>query len=348
MDLDLDTFLTTVYCMVDDLYQEQIAPHRPHRRGARPELSDSEVLCLALLAQWPGQRSEQAFVAFAVRRLRPWLPRLRSQSALNRRIRDMCGALCRLGPALAARAQAEFGHTVSYEVADGVPVPLMRRSRSRTQQWFGDEAGIGKGGSDRQWYFGVHLLLLVSPAGYIGGWVEGPAPTEERWLLEALLRWRQYPEAGPPQVAQLEAWLGPPKSGRGWVGPTGPLLPRLGVGSAPAGTPVLGDLGFAGQHWQRHWRADYGVAVLTKGEYGAATPLPVLRQLRHWFSGLRQVVETVNGWLEEQLGLWYPRAHTYWGLVTRLAAKVAAFNVMGYINDLTGRPHFAHFNPLTA
>jgi hypothetical protein len=70
-------------------------------------LSDSEVLCLALLAQWQGRRSETAFVAFAVRHWRPWFPRLLSQSAFNRRSRALCGVLSRLGPALAARAHAE-------------------------------------------------------------------------------------------------------------------------------------------------------------------------------------------------------------------------------------------------
>lgn len=347
MELDLDTFLTLVYCIVDDVYQEQLAPTRPNRPGPKPELSDREVLCLALLAQWQGRRSENAFLAYAVQHWRCYFPQLLSQSALNRRVRDLCGALSRLGPAVAEQAQRVLGQSVLYEVTDGVPVPLMRRCRSRHQHWFGSEAGIGKGGSDKQWYFGVHVLLLVSPAGFIGGWVEGPAPTEERWLLEAVLRWRRFPEAGPPRAAELAAVLGPTASGRQRVGPTGPLGPRLGVG-ADRGVPVVGDLGFAGAQWQRHWLEDYGVAVLTKGEFSPTAPPEDLRQSRHWSSGLRQVVETVNGWLEERLGLWYPRAHSYWGLLTRLAAKVAAFNVAVYINYLTGRPPFAVFDPLSA
>ena len=345
MELDLDTFLVTVYCVVDDVYQEQMAPQRPLRPGPKPQLSDSEVLCLAILAQWQGRRSENAFLAFAVRHWRRYFPRLLSQSALNRRSRDLCGALSRLGPAIAERAERALGSNVAYEVVDGVPVPLMRRCRARRQQWFGAEAGIGKGGSDRGWYFGVHLLLLVSPAGFIGGWVEGPAATEERWLLEALLRWRRFPAAGPPRAEELAAALGPPSNGRPWVGPTGPIGPQVGAGAA-RGLPVLGDLGFRGERWQRHWQQDYGVAVLTKAEFSPAAPSADLRQSQRWFSGLRQVVETVNGLLEERLGLWYPRAHSYWGLRTRLAAKVAAFNLAVFINYLTGRPPFALFDPL--
>ncbi len=63
MELDLTTFLVTVYCAVDDIYQEQMAALRPRRRGPRPDLSDSEVLTLALLDQWQHRRSERAFLA---------------------------------------------------------------------------------------------------------------------------------------------------------------------------------------------------------------------------------------------------------------------------------------------
>ena len=346
MELDLDTFLTIVYCVVDDIYQEQIAPQRPVRPGAKPDLSDSEALCLALLAQSQGRRSENAFVRHVVQRWRGYFPHLTTQSALNRRFRDRCGALCWLGPAVAERAERQFGLPRGYEVTDGVPVPLLRRCRANRQRWFGPEAGIGVGGSDKVWYFGVRLLLMVTRAGFISGWAEGPANTGERWILEALLRWRKHPEAGPPTAAELAEVLGPShQPGGERLGPTGPIAPWLGVGAARE-EPCLGDLGFRGEAWQRHWREGYGVAVLTKGDFSPTASPEDLRQSRKWFSGLRQVVETVNGRLEEMLGLWYPRARSYWGLLTRLAAKVAAFNVAVYCNCLTGRPPLALFDPL--
>jgi len=41
-----------------------------------------------------------------------------------------------------------------------------------------------------------------------------------------------------------------------------------------------------------------------------------------------------------------PRARTYWGLLTRLGAKIAAFNLAVYVNHLFNRPTFAIFDPL--
>ena len=36
MDLNLDTFLTTVYCLIDDWYQVRYAPQKPVRPGKEP------------------------------------------------------------------------------------------------------------------------------------------------------------------------------------------------------------------------------------------------------------------------------------------------------------------------
>ena len=48
--MDLDTFLTTLYGVVDDWYQEEIGA-RVHV-GVRERMSDSEVLTVALAGQW--------------------------------------------------------------------------------------------------------------------------------------------------------------------------------------------------------------------------------------------------------------------------------------------------------
>ena len=85
--------------------------------------------------------------------------------------------------------------------------------------------------------------------------------------------------------------------------------------------------------------------MLTKDDYDTLPPTE-RRQARAWFCGRRQVVETVNGWLEDTLGLKFPRARTCWGLLTRLAAKVVAYNLALVVNHLLGRPTFARFTPL--
>jgi hypothetical protein len=346
MELDLDTFLVTVYCVVDDRWQEQFARHKPRRPGRRPAVTDSEVLTLMLLAQWQPRCSERAFVRYAARHWRGYFPRLLSQSAFNRRARDLCGVLCQLGPALAQQIEQQVGPP-AYEVLDGIPVPLMRRCRGERHRLFANEAGVGCGGSDREWYYGVQLLASVSPHGALTGFVVGPANTEERWVAEALFRWRRAPAAPLPTVAELTPVLGRNHHPGGWVGPTGPLAPYLAVG-APAAGPYLADLGFAGERWGAHWHEHYGALVLTKAACQLRPTSAERTRVAHGLSSLRQVIETAFQALTASLGLKFPRARTYWGLLTRLAAKVAAFNVAVYLNHLRARPTFALFNPREA
>ena len=55
-----------------------------------------------------------------------------------------------------------------------------------------------------------------------------------------------------------------------------------------------------------------------------------------------QVVETVNGLLEQVFHLHYPKARSRWGLLARVSAKVAALNLGIWLNRRFGRPDLAH------
>jgi hypothetical protein len=111
--------------------------------------------------------------------------------------------------------------------------------------------------------------------------------------------------------------------------------------------PAIGDLNYAGEAWNRHWRDHYGAAVLTEVAFNGMDEA-VRRQAARNLHRLRQPVETVFAHLVSRLGLKFPRARTLWGLHTRLAAKVAAHNLSLYLNQLFGRPLFSSCEPLVA
>lgn len=329
MSEPLATFLVTVYTLVDDLYRAHFAAHKPVRPGPRPLLSDSEVLTLVLCAQWHG-RSERQFLRYVDQHWRAYFPRLLSQSAFNRRTRDLTGALVQLTPLIAAALAA---HEVHYQVLDTVPGPLARRCRGRRRRLFDDEAGFSRGGSDRDAYFGCQLLVTTVPNGPITGWTLGPASTEGRWLAEAFFCWRHTVTAQPSTPAQL------PRShrrGGGYVGYTGPVGPPDAAGTSGP-QPIITDRGFAGRHWQAHWSHDYGAVVLTQRSYTGAPAPAARRQHSTW----RQGIEPVNALLIGTFHLSFPAARTRHGLRVRLAAKLALFNVLVWLNQRLGRPAYA-------
>lgn len=320
MDLDLETFLTTLYVWVDDLYKQVVAPQLPVGGGPAPKLSDSEVLCLGLAAQWRAGvpwRSERGFGRYASKHLRPLFPGLTTQSAFNRRLRRLWGGFILLQQAVAQ--QLLTGD--EYEVMDAVPVPVAHGSRSFHPGWLADIARLGHGGTD-QYFFGLHLLLIASASGLATGWILGAGNIQDRWLAEALLSAR----AGRPQLAGSgAAHLRPPTD---WLGPvqaSGRTSPR----------PLVADAGFTGPRWHRHWQLDYATQVVTPPD--GLIPDGTQR----WFSGVRQVIETVFSHLCDSFGLKYPGAHTTWGLITRIAAKLAAYNLGLALNRELGRDNFA-------
>ena len=98
----------------------------------------------------------------------------------------------------------------------------------------------------------------------------------------------------------------------------------------------LADKGFTGLEWERHWMEQYGalVAATPKNDSRRAWP----KADRRWASGKRQIIEGVIGQLKDFFALERHRAKTLGGLLTRLAAKVAAYTCAQRINHSLGRP----------
>lgn len=317
MDLDLEAFLTVLYVMVDDLYQTHVRPCMPAHGGSAPHLSDSEVLCLGLASHcrrgvpWT---TERGCLRYAFKHLRPLFPGLTSQSAFNRRGRRLWGAFILLQQALAEQLMSPD----DCEILDCVPVPIARGARSFHPGWLADIARNGKGGNER-YFYGLRLLVSVAASGSVVSWTMASGNVQDRWLAELLFS----AQAGCPQVTGPQ----PPRSRppRDWVGPVQSC-------GRPSHRLKVADEGYDGQDWQTHWATDYDAHVVT---------MPKSDPNHRWFSSLRQAVETAFAHLDASFGLPFPGAHTPWGLLTRIAAKLAAYNLGIAINRYLGRPDFA-------
>ncbi len=84
--VDVDTFLTTLYVMVDDFCKVSL-PLEP-RPGPLATLSRSEVVTLAVFGQWQGFGSERGVYRFAQRHLRTAFPQLPTREQFNRQMRQ--------------------------------------------------------------------------------------------------------------------------------------------------------------------------------------------------------------------------------------------------------------------
>lgn len=303
--VDLDTFLTVLYIMIDDFDKACLAPER--RSGPPAALSRAEVLTLALMGQWRPFASERAFYRYALRHWRDAFPTLPDRSQFNRLVRRHHGALVACFRYLVEVLQAPH---CPYELLDTTPAPT-RDAKRRGQGWLPGLADIGW--SNRiGWYEGFHVLTAVTPIGAITGFGFAAASCKDQPLAETFFAARHCPH---------------------------PALRSVG---APAQGPYLADKGFEGQASHQHWREDYGALVICAPQRTSRHPWP--RPWRRWLAGLRQIVETVNGCLQHTFGLSRERPHALEGFQARLAAKAALHNFCIWLNQQLGRPPLAFAN----
>jgi hypothetical protein len=178
---------------------------------SRPALlSDPEVITLAILAQWPRFRSERDFWRFAWAHLRPYFPKLCSQSQLNRRVRSVEGELRDFQR---ATARTLCGASEVYHVLDTTLIPAIVRVRASRKGLFCGQATFGRSASKTQWVYGFKVALSVSPEGVICAFGLAEAASDDRPIGDFLIiedphdAYLAYPRA-------LRAFSG---SGVGWT-----------------------------------------------------------------------------------------------------------------------------------
>jgi hypothetical protein len=86
---------------------------------------------------------------------------------------------------------------------------------------------------------------------------------------------------------------------------------------------LLANNGFTGIEWERHWLEDYGALVAATPKNNSHRAWP--KADRRWAAGKSQIAEGVICQLKDFFGLERHRAKTLSGLLTRLAAKIAAY-----------------------
>jgi hypothetical protein len=182
--LDLDSFLVSLYVLVDDWWQEHHPSSAPNKPGRPALLSDPEVITLAILAQWPRFRSERDFWRFSQAHLRPYFPNLCSQSQLNRRMRSVEPDLRDFQRAL---ARTLCGASEIYHVLDTTLIPAIVRVRASRKGLFCGQATFGRSASKTEWVYGFKVALSVSPEGVICAFGLAEASSDERPIGEYLI-----------------------------------------------------------------------------------------------------------------------------------------------------------------
>jgi hypothetical protein len=165
MIADLDTLLTALYVELTD----RIIPARgPGRRGPGkpPEVSDAELVCLAVAQVLLRFDDERHWLRAAPRLVGDLFPRLLRQSEYNDRLR---AAAPLMEAALRWLADHTPGSAELLRLMDATPIACGQSAvTARRSDLFG-YAGYGYCPSHSRWYWGCKLLLICTCDGTVTG-----------------------------------------------------------------------------------------------------------------------------------------------------------------------------------
>ncbi len=301
--IDVDTFLTILYVMVDDFCQSQ-DQQVTNRPGPQSALSVAEVVTLSLFGQWANFPSERAFYRYAEHHLRAAFPDLPARSQFNRVQRTYAEAITAFGLFLVEVTDAQHCH---YERIDSSGIAT-RDAKRRGEGWLAGQADIGW--SNRiGWYEGFHLLVSIAGEGMITGYGFGPASTHDQLLMETFLAARAEPTQELSSVGKK------------------------------AQNSYIADKGFAGEKPHQRWQELYGAEVITPPHQSSKEKWP--KEWRRWLAHLRQGIEGVFDKLLNTFRLARERPHALTGFQARLAAKIGLHNFCIWLNQHLQRPPLA-------
>jgi hypothetical protein len=107
---------------------------------------------------------------------------------------------------------------------------------------------------------------------------------------------------------------------------------------------VLGDKGYISAALATALQVDRQICLVTLPRTNQA--VQPTAAVRHLHNHLRQMIETVNSQLVQQLHLQVNHAHSFWGLTARLLTKPTAHTLCVWVNRLLGNPAFLHIKQL--
>ena len=282
-----EDWLITLSVAVDTWWQREGRWVCPGRPGPVPTCSEAELLTLALAGEFLERRSERAWRAEVVANWGHLFPRVPAQSEWNRRVRWFWGAFEHLRAFWLRPLSLAPGSWVTIDTA---PLPVKHPSRVRgtaADLWAGPVTGLVGG-------FGYCSALAR--------WFYGFRLALCTGLTDGLIR--------------------------GWAIVPAAVDERLVADGLLDGYRDLGlltDQGFRSAAWDRCWAAESQVWHLlapSRRDRQQASRPPTLEAFVTTF---RNRIEATNDTLKDRFHLEAHQAKGFWGLLTRVAAKLAAY-----------------------
>ena len=181
--MDLDSLIIAVFCLIDDTLR-QAAPERLRRRGPRPALCDSEVLCIEVVGEHLGLDRDSELFAYFRRHYRHFFPALARVHRTT--FARQAANLWRVKEALWQRLLGRTGCDPGWAMTDSFPLAVCRFGRAVRCRRFRGLAGYGRDHAAKATIYGFRLHARVCWPGVLTRLSLAPAGAADVALLEEL------------------------------------------------------------------------------------------------------------------------------------------------------------------
>lgn len=181
--MDLNTFIVSVFTIVDDWYQSQNMKLR--KRGPKPTLHDSEVLTIEIVGAFLGMSEEKEVFLYFRRHYARYFPKLLE---VHRTTYTRQSANLWFVKALLWRVMLkDIAFDPAFNIVDSMPVPVCRFARASRCRRLSEIAEFGYDDVARQRFFGVRTHMRICWPGVIVDLQIAPADVHELTVAEEML-----------------------------------------------------------------------------------------------------------------------------------------------------------------
>jgi hypothetical protein len=140
--VDLDLFMITAFCWIDDTLRTMFKGQRLRQRGPMPTLSDAEVLTIEVVGEYLGLSQDQALYRYFRRHYTHFFPAL-ARVHRTTFIRQSAN-LWKVKELVWQRLLDSLEYDPTFALVDSFPLPVCQFARAYRCRRFKGEAAFGK------------------------------------------------------------------------------------------------------------------------------------------------------------------------------------------------------------
>jgi len=178
--MNREDFITQVYCIVDDFFQQITAKKPIRKRGPAPALDDSEVIAMLIAGEFFGMDGDKNIWAYFKNNWSHLFTKIGDRSAFARQASNLWYWLQRLQKAIVKFLHADDDKLY---ITDGFPMPVTNFSRAHFSKVHKGDASFGYCASKKMTYYGFKGHLVTNSEGIVCRYTFAAANVDERDIL---------------------------------------------------------------------------------------------------------------------------------------------------------------------